>query len=142
MSGNRSSATDAEPTSPKRIVPAESLRTFGAASTSTPTRNVAISARVIASPGLKAPPAGITPVVASRLIASWASAQVSSMSSKRAPVASPQVHAGGLSSPSDEHRHLRSGHILIGGVGGAVTGALRDAVVGDAIDRSAEDMAL
>ena len=56
-------------------VPWVSFQTFGAPWTISPAKNVAISARVIASSGLNAPPAGIIPLLASALMASWASCQ-------------------------------------------------------------------
>ncbi len=54
--------------------------TLGAALLSSPNRNVAISARVITSLGLKAPPEVMIPLEASPLMASRASGQVPSRS--------------------------------------------------------------
>ena len=68
----------------------ELVDTVGEALTSSPIRNDAISARVIASSGLKAPPEEIMPLEASRLMASWASAQTPPMSENPASMASPR----------------------------------------------------
>ena len=63
---------------------------------------------------------------------------VSPMSSNSSPMASPKSTPATSSGTGDEHGHLSPGHVLVRRIRRAVTGAVGDPVVRDAVDGIAE----